>query len=189
MAATGLEATQAAAAVPIAATQAMPATSEAGARAAVPAAPSKLLNTMVAEPESAAAPAPHAGLAHAPGVAAVGGPTDFSLPSTDFGAGTATGAPRSPKTVLLLGLVTFGIYGVFWLAQTANDLKRRGGASLPPLWQVLIPVLNLIWVWKWSAAVEEVTAGEQSQAVTFAKVVLLGPFGWAWLQSAFNELQ
>jgi hypothetical protein len=80
-----------------------------------------------------------------------------------------------------------GIYGVLWFAWTADELRAKGHA-LPPSWHLIIPILNVIWIWRWSAAVGRVSNAEQSAATSFLLLVLIGPVGGAVLQSKLNEL-
>jgi hypothetical protein len=50
-------------------------------------------------------------------------------PSASAGTG-AVGKVRSPLTVLLLGLVTLGIYSFFWYYATFKEMKEHSGEGL-----------------------------------------------------------
>ena len=94
---------------------------------------------------------------------------------------------RSPIVVLLLSLVTCFLYLIYWYIKTADELKTRGGEI--PHWILLfIPVANLYWIWKWSAAIEKATKGTTSGAVAFLLMFFLGPIGAAILQDKFNKV-
>jgi hypothetical protein len=93
---------------------------------------------------------------------------------------------RSVAGVILLTFFTFGIYGLFWLVQTKDELVREG-ADIPTAWLLLIPFANLYWSWKWSGGVEHVTGGKLSQAVAFLLMCLLGLIGMAIIQAELNE--
>ena len=96
---------------------------------------------------------------------------------------------KSPITVLLLMFVTVGIYGLVWLYQCTEEMKSRG-ADIPSFFFILIPILNLYFIWKFYGGVEHVTKGEVS-AVTVFILSLLGPLGLVsfWMvQSGFNKV-
>lgn len=94
---------------------------------------------------------------------------------------------RSPAVVFLLGAIT-GIYGLIWLVNTKEEMNAQG-AEIPTGWYLIIPILNLLWLWKWSQGVEKVTRQGTGAGLAFIMVVLLGPIGMAVIQSSFNKLQ
>jgi hypothetical protein len=65
---------------------------------------------------------------------------------------------RSAITVLLLTLVTFGIWALVWHVQTKNEMNRVYGTKIPTAWILLVPFVGgLYWMWKWSEAAEVAT--------------------------------
>jgi hypothetical protein len=95
---------------------------------------------------------------------------------------------RSPFVVFLLGAITFGIYPLVWFVGTKEEMNRQG-AQIPTAWLLLVPIANLIWMWKWCTGVAHVTRGATGAGFAFAMLLLLGPIGMAVLQSAFNKRQ
>ncbi len=93
---------------------------------------------------------------------------------------------RSVVAVILLTLVTFGIYALVWFVKTKGEMVRQG-ADIPTAWLLIVPIANLYWQWKWAGGVEHVTRGKQSQAVSFILIFLLGIIGMAIVQSALNK--
>ena len=77
---------------------------------------------------------------------------------------------ESPIKILLLTFVTCGIYGLIWLYKTGEEMRARG-ADIPGFWYVFLPILSLIWLWKWAQGVEQVSGGRTS-AVTLLLVYL-----------------
>jgi cytochrome bd-type quinol oxidase subunit 2 len=73
---------------------------------------------------------------------------------------------RNPVLVIVFTIITFGIYGIYWLVSTTNELRRLTSTAPDPwaLLLLLIPFLNLIvmiwYYWKYSAAVEEISGVE-----------------------------
>ncbi len=95
---------------------------------------------------------------------------------------------RSPVIVLLLSLITGGIYSLFWLYWTKEEMRRKGNNDIPTFWLIWIPFAGLYWLWKWSEGVEKVTNGAMSGAAAFVLTWLLGPIGDAIVQGKLNEV-
>jgi hypothetical protein len=94
---------------------------------------------------------------------------------------------RSVVAVLLLPLITFGIYGLVWFVKTKNEMKNQG-ADIPTAWLLIVPLANIWWMWKYSGGVEKVTGAKTSQAIAFILLFLLGSIGAAILQDSYNKL-
>lgn len=70
---------------------------------------------------------------------------------------------RNPVLVLIFSFITLGIYSIYWLVSTTNELRSRS-SSAPNPWLLLlfvVPVVNfiviLIYYWKYSKAINELT--------------------------------
>lgn len=95
---------------------------------------------------------------------------------------------RSPVTVFLLGLVTFGLYTWYWLVKTKGELNKLG-ATIPTAWIWLIPFVGTIWwYWKYSEGVEHVTGGKMSGVLSFILLMLISGVAPAIRQDAFNKV-
>jgi hypothetical protein len=94
---------------------------------------------------------------------------------------------RSVVGVLILSIVTFGIYAVVWAVKTKGEMNALG-AQIPTAWLLIIPLVNIWWLWKYAEGVEDVSKGKMSGALAFVLLFLLGPIGMAILQSTFNGL-
>ena len=94
---------------------------------------------------------------------------------------------RSPASVFFLTLITFGIYGIFWYAGTRGEMVARG-ADIPGIWLMFVPVLNLLFVWKWCQGVKRVTNGSTSAVGAFLLILFLSVIGMAIIQGAFNKV-
>jgi hypothetical protein len=93
---------------------------------------------------------------------------------------------RNPIVVLLLGCITFGIYPLIWMVSTKDEMVQQG-AEIPTAWLLLVPIISLIWTWKWCQGVEHVTRGETSAVVALLMMAFLGPIGMFVIQGAFNK--
>jgi hypothetical protein len=94
---------------------------------------------------------------------------------------------RSPLAVFFLPFITFGIYGLVWYVKTKGEMKAKG-AEIPSAWLLIIPIANLIWLWKYAKGVEKVTGGVRSVGGTFCLLIFLGSIGMDIIQSAFNKV-
>ena len=92
---------------------------------------------------------------------------------------------RSPITVVLLSIVTLGIYALVWQVQTKNEMNRSYAAGIPTAWLILVPIIGaLYWMWKWSEGAEKAT-GTSSISV-FLLMALLPIVGIPVMVSKFN---
>jgi hypothetical protein len=94
---------------------------------------------------------------------------------------------RSPIAVFFLALVTFGIYGLFWEIRTKNEMNRLG-ANIPTAWLLIVPFVNIWWMWKYCEGVEKVTGGKLSGIMAFVLFYLLSVIGMAIIQNEFNQV-
>lgn len=94
---------------------------------------------------------------------------------------------RSPIAVFFLPFVTFGIYGLIWEVKTKNEMNRLG-ADIPTAWLIIVPIINIYWLWKYSAGVDKVTNEKISGIMAFVLLILLGPIGMAIIQNDFNNV-
>lgn len=94
---------------------------------------------------------------------------------------------RSVAAVLLLPFVTFGIYSLYWMVSTKGEMKELG-ADIPTAWLIIVPFVNIWWLWKYSEGVEKVTNGKISGVLAFILMWLLGFIGEAIIQDSFNKI-
>lgn len=93
---------------------------------------------------------------------------------------------RNPIAVALLPFVTFGIYGLYWQVKTKGEMNSLG-ATIPTAWLIIIPFVNIWWLWKYSEGVEHVTGGKLNGVLSFILLWLLGCIGAAIVQDSFNN--
>ena len=65
---------------------------------------------------------------------------------------------RNPLSVLGLSVVTFGIYGLYWVHQTNKDIQKQEIETMPFLF-FFIPIAGLIFLFKYFAGAERFTQG------------------------------
>ncbi len=94
---------------------------------------------------------------------------------------------RDPIMVILLSIITLGIYSLFWYVTTKNEMNAKG-AQIPTAWLIIIPFVNIWWYWKFCEGVELVTNKGMGVAVAFLLLWLLGTIGEAIIQNELNKV-
>lgn len=94
---------------------------------------------------------------------------------------------RDPIMVILLSIITFGIYSLFWYVTTKNEMNAKG-AQIPTAWLIIIPFVNIWWYWKFSEGVEIVTNKGMETVIVFLLIYLLGVIGEAVIQNELNKV-
>ena len=94
---------------------------------------------------------------------------------------------RNPIMVILLSIITFGIYSLVWFVTTKNQMNAKG-AQIPTAWLLIIPFVNIWWYWKFCEGVELVTNEGMGTVVAFLLIYLLGAIGEAIIQNELNKV-
>ena len=90
--------------------------------------------------------------------------------------------------VVLLPFITFGIYILYWFVSTKGELNRKG-ASIPTAWLLIIPLVNLWWMWKYFEGAEQVTNKKVSGVLMFVLALFVTSIiSAAICQDAYNKL-
>lgn len=92
---------------------------------------------------------------------------------------------RSVVGILLLTIVTLGIYSIYWQVSTKIEMNKRG-ATIPTAWLLIVPIVNIWWLWKYSEGVDKETNGHYSTVISFILLFLLGTIGQMIIQHEFN---
>ncbi|MDO8687854.1 MAG: DUF4234 domain-containing protein [Dehalococcoidales bacterium] len=94
---------------------------------------------------------------------------------------------RDPIMVILLSLITLGIYTLVWSVRTKNEMNTKG-AQIPTAWLSIIPFVNWYWWWKFSEGVEIVTSKAMGTGTAFLLLFFLGTIGMAIIQDKLNKV-
>ena len=94
---------------------------------------------------------------------------------------------RSPIAVFFLSIFTLGIYVLVWRVKTKGEMNRLG-ANIPTAWLIIIPFVNIWWLWEYAEGVEKITKKGMSQVVAFILLFLLSAIGDAIIQDSFNKI-
>lgn len=94
---------------------------------------------------------------------------------------------RSILKMILLTIITFGLYFIYWSYSTTKEMRKLGG-DIPFFLLFFIPFVNIWWVWKYSKAVEKVTGEKLSAILSFILLYAVGFIGIFIVQDSFNNL-
>ena len=94
---------------------------------------------------------------------------------------------RNPIAVILLSIVTCGIYSWYWVIKTKGEMNQLG-TNIPTAWIWLIPIIGIIWwYWAYSEGVEQITRGKMNGVLAFLLLWFLSVIGVALVQDSFNK--
>lgn len=94
---------------------------------------------------------------------------------------------RSPLRVLIYTFISFGIYGIYWLYQVFQQVLE-GKDSSPVLWflGMLVPVVNIVILWKFTQEVDNYSGGEHEGILLFVLYIVFAPAAIYLIQSDLN---
>ncbi len=95
---------------------------------------------------------------------------------------------RNPIVVLLLTFVTCGLYVIFWYVGSKTEMVKKG-ADIPTCWLLIVPIVNLFWLWKFCTGAEKVTNGKASAIAAFILLLFGCGLGPAIVQYWFNQAE
>ncbi len=92
-----------------------------------------------------------------------------------------------PFMLVILSIVTFGIYALIWYINTKDQLNAYG-AKIPTAFFIFIPGLNIYWIWKFCEGLEFVTGKRVEGIMAFLMLAFLSVIGMAIIQDNLNKL-
>lgn len=95
---------------------------------------------------------------------------------------------RSVAGVVLFPFITFGIYTIYWYVSTKGELNKKG-ANIPTAWLIIIPLVNIWWMWKYFEGAEQVTDKKVNSIIMFVLAVFITSIiSSAVCQNEYNSL-
>ena len=94
---------------------------------------------------------------------------------------------RNILLVYLFTFISFGIYGIYWMVSTKNEMNELG-AKIPTAWLLIIPIINLYWLYRYYEGFTQ-TAKKGSHAILwFLLHLFIGIIMPAIVQHELNKL-
>ena len=98
---------------------------------------------------------------------------------------------RNVVFVIVISIITGGIYAVYWLVSTTNELRRMTSSAPNPwfLLLMLVPIANIIvffwYYWKYSKAIGEIS--DFDPVLLFVLWVIISPVAMIIAQIQLNK--
>ena len=94
---------------------------------------------------------------------------------------------RNLVLVYIFGIITLGIYFIYWWISTKNEINRLG-AKIPTGWLLIIPIANLYWLYRYCEGFSAKVKKDNSAILWFILSVIIGIIMPAIVQSELNKL-
>ncbi|MDO8240495.1 MAG: DUF4234 domain-containing protein [Candidatus Moranbacteria bacterium] len=94
---------------------------------------------------------------------------------------------RNIFLVYIFSFITFGIYALYWMVSTKNEINRLG-ANIPTAWLLIIPIANLYWAYKYCEGFAKFVKKDDNTILWFILYILIGIIMPAIVQSELNTL-
>jgi UDP-N-acetylmuramyl pentapeptide phosphotransferase/UDP-N-acetylglucosamine-1-phosphate transferase len=59
---------------------------------------------------------------------------------------------RNVVLVYILGIITLGIYFIYWYVKTKREINENFGAAISTCWLLIIPIANIYWMYRYAEA-------------------------------------
>ena len=93
---------------------------------------------------------------------------------------------RNCILVILLSIVTCGIYTLYWMISTKNEMVELG-ADIPTAWLIIIPIADIYFMWKYSQGVDNISNGAMSGVLVFILWIVFFPAAMFVTQTELNK--
>ena len=93
---------------------------------------------------------------------------------------------RNILLVYILGFVTLGIYFLYWMYKTKNELNELG-ANIPSFILYFIPIVNIYWLYRYTEGWAYVTKKDNA-VIYFILFLLVGIIMPYLVQRDLNEI-
>lgn len=94
---------------------------------------------------------------------------------------------RSPVAVVILSIITFGIYALYWIVKTKGEIKNLG-AKIPTAWLVIVPIANFYFYWKYAEGFSTYVKKDNQPILWFLFFLVIWPVAMIFIQIELNKL-
>jgi hypothetical protein len=94
---------------------------------------------------------------------------------------------RSILKIYVLGILTCGIYFLYWFWKSKQDINELGG-DIPPAWMLLIPIANIYWLYRYAEAFSKYVKGDDNTVLWFLLFWFVTIITPAVVQSELNKI-
>lgn len=94
---------------------------------------------------------------------------------------------RNIFLVYLFSIITFGIYGIYWTVSTKNEMNTLG-AKIPTAWLMIIPIVNLFFIYKYCEGYATVIKKDNNSVLWFILFLFVSIVMPGIVQNELNKL-
>lgn len=94
---------------------------------------------------------------------------------------------RNIFLVYLFSFITLGIYAVYWMVSTKNEINSKG-AKIPTGWLLIVPIANIYWVYKYCEGFAVNIKKDDNAILWFIVYILVSVIMPAIVQSELNKI-
>ena len=95
---------------------------------------------------------------------------------------------RNIALVYIYGILTLGIYFIYWGISTKNEINDEFKTDIPTGWLLIIPIANIYWLYRYTEAFVTKVKGDDDTALWFILFWLVGIIMPWIVQSELNKL-
>jgi len=95
--------------------------------------------------------------------------------------------PRNPVSVIIFSIITCGIYLIYWVVKTKEEMKSLG-ADIPTAWLIIVPIGNLYFLYKYCDGFAEYVKKDKFGPVWFLITLTIFPVMPVIVQVELNKL-
>lgn len=94
---------------------------------------------------------------------------------------------RSPAFVIIISIITFGIYALYWLVKTKGEMNSLG-ADIPTAWLIIVPIANIYFMYKYCEGFSNYVKKDNNAILWFLIYLFISPLVMIIVQMELNKL-
>lgn len=94
---------------------------------------------------------------------------------------------RNPTLVIIFSVITFGIYFIYWIVKTKEEIKSLG-AAIPSAWFIIVPLGNLYFLYKYCDGFSDFVKKDKMGVVWFLLAITIFPIFPIIVQTELNKI-
>lgn len=95
---------------------------------------------------------------------------------------------RSIAEIYIFGILTIGIYFIYWQIKTKQEMNKELNANIPTCWLLIIPIANIYWLYKYTECFVTKVKRENDFVIWFILFWFLGIIMPYIVQTELNKI-
>lgn len=94
---------------------------------------------------------------------------------------------RNPAFVIVISIITFGIYALYWIVKTKGEMNSLG-AEIPTAWLIIVPIANIYFMYKYCEGYSNYVKKDNNAILWFLIYFFVSPLMMILVQLDLNKL-